>query len=210
MKGLYCLFLFLFILSQSIKSQENLDERVRKFLEEHRYQWREENISEEDGKVLYNLIIENSYKSALEIGTSTGHSTIWIAWALSKTGGRLITIEIDEKRYRKALSNFEKAGVSKFIDARLGDAHELIYTLDGPFDFIFIDADKSWYKNYAVALIPKLKVGGCLTSHNVLNRFMWGIREFLDYINSLPYMETKIEHSSRSGISVSFKKFDKR
>lgn len=207
MKGFYCFFLFLFILSQPIKSQENLDERVRKFLEEHKYQWKEENISEGDGKVLYNLIIENGYKSALEIGTSTGHSAIWIAWALSKTGGRLITIEIDEGRYRKALSNFEKAGVSRFIDARLGDAHELIYNLNGPFDFIFIDADKSWYKNYAIALIPKLKVGGCFTAHNVLNRFMWGIREFLDYINSLPGMETKIEHSSRGGISVSFKKF---
>ncbi len=206
MKGICYFFLFLFSLSQLTKSQENLDERVRKFLEEHKYQWREENISEADGKVLYNLIVENGYKSALEIGTSTGHSAIWIAWALSKTGGKLITIEIDEGRYRKALSNFEKAGVSEFIDARLGDAHELIYKLDGPFDFIFIDADKSWYKNYAVTLIPKLKVGGCLAAHNVLNRFMWGIREFLDYINSLPGIETRIEHSSRSGISISFKR----
>ncbi|MGQ9618321.1 MAG: O-methyltransferase [Candidatus Aminicenantia bacterium] len=175
-------------------------------MKEKRYQWREENISETDGKVLYNIILENNYKSAIEIGTSTGHSAIWIAWALSKTGGKLITIEINENRYRKALQNFERAGISSFIDARFGDAHELVYKIDGPFDFVFIDADKDWYKNYAIELIPKLRVGGCLTAHNVLNRYMWGIREFLDYIYSLPYMETKIDKSSRSGISISFKR----
>lgn len=202
------IFFIIFIFYSLIIALENLDEKVRKFLDEHRYMWREENISEEDGKVLYKLIVENGYKSALEIGTSTGHSAIWIAWAMSKTGGKLITIEIDESRYRKALTNFEKAGLSEFIDARLGDAHELVYKLEGPFDFIFIDADKGWYKNYALALLPKLKVGGCLTAHNVLNRYMWGIREFLDYINSLPNLETIIDRSSRSGISISYKKFD--
>lgn len=206
MKRFNFLFFFMVIFLKSIIAQENLDERVKKFLLEHRYMWREENISEEDGMVLYNLIVENGYKSALEIGTSTGHSAIWIAWALSKTGGKLITIEIDENRYRKALLNFEKAGLSKFIDAKLGDAHELVYKLEGPFDFIFIDADKEWYKNYAIALLPKLKSGGCLTAHNVSSRYMWGIREFLDYINSLPDLETRIDRSSRSGISISFKK----
>jgi len=64
----------------------------------------------EDGKVLYNLIIKGGYKSALEIGTSTGHSAIWIAWALSKTGGKLITIEIDEGRYRTALRISNRSG----------------------------------------------------------------------------------------------------
>lgn len=199
-------FLSFFIFSQFIIPQENIDEKVKKFLNEHKYKWREENVSETDGKILYNLIIEKGYKSALEIGTSTGHSAIWIAWALSKTGGKLITIEINEERYMKALANFEEASLSKFIEAKLGDAHELVYKLDGPFDFIFIDADKDWYKNYAIALIPKLKVGGCLTAHNVLNRFMWGIKEFLDYMYSLPNMETIINNSSRSGISISFKK----
>ena len=48
----------------------------------------------EDGPVLYDLIIKNTYTRALELGTSTGHSSIWFAWALSKTGGKLITIEL--------------------------------------------------------------------------------------------------------------------
>jgi len=88
--------------------------------------------------------IKNKYKKAIDIGTSTGLSAIWIAWALSKTGGKLITIEIDEGRHKKALVNFEQAGLSKYIDARLADAHDLVKELKGPFDFVFSDADKNY------------------------------------------------------------------
>jgi len=188
---------------------ENLDEKVKNFLESHRYRWRDMNVSEEDGKVLYNLIIENNYTKALEIGTSTGHSAIWIAWALSKTRGKLITIEINSSRYKQALENFEAAGLSEYIDARLADAHELVPKLEGPFDFVFCDADKNWYRNYLIAVYPKLDVGGCYTAHNVRGRRMWGIGEFLDYLDILPDMETTIDESSWSGISISYKKAQK-
>lgn len=166
------------------------------------------NVSASDGKILYDLIIKNNYKKALEIGTSTGHSAIWIAWALSKTGGKLITIEINEKRYRQALVNFEQAGLSDYIDARLADAHELVPQLEGSFDFVFCDADKGWYKNYLIAVLPKLEQGGCFTAHNVAGRLQRGIREFLDYLESLPHMETTIDRSSWAGISISYKKFE--
>ena len=96
------------------------------FLENRKGSWHDWNIPYADGKVLYDLVLKNNYKKALEIGTSTGLSTIWIAWALSKTGGRLITIEIDEGRYKEALANFKEAGVSDYIDARLANAHELV------------------------------------------------------------------------------------
>jgi predicted O-methyltransferase YrrM len=66
------------------------------------------NIPDVDGKLLYDIIIKNNYKSALEIGTSTGHSGIWIAWALSKTDGKLVTIEIDELICLYRLSPFIK------------------------------------------------------------------------------------------------------
>jgi len=88
-----------------------LDKRVRNFLESHRSQWRDWNVPYSDGKILHDLIIKNKYTRTLEIGTSTGHSAIWMAWALSKTGGRLITVEIDEGRYREALANFKEAGL---------------------------------------------------------------------------------------------------
>ena len=72
------------------------------------------NVPASDGKILYELIIKNNYKKALEIGTSTGHSAIWIAWALSKTGGKLITVEINEERYQEAIENFKETGLSDY------------------------------------------------------------------------------------------------
>ncbi|HBE42772.1 MAG TPA: methyltransferase, partial [Bacteroidales bacterium] len=159
------------------------------------------------------IIIKNGYKSALEIGTSTGHSGIWIAWALSRTGGKLITIDIDEGRHMRALENFKKAGLSEYIDARLADAHKLVKELKGPFDFVFNDADKEWYTNYFIEIDPKLTVGGCFTAHNVSERGRGyggygGQAEFLRYVRSLKNYETTVNNSG-GGVSISYKRSEK-
>ena len=193
---------------QDAEKERLIDQRVKKFLDKMKSRWRDLNVPEEDGKILNEIILQNKYKRALEIGTSTGHSAIWIAWALSKTGGKLITIEIDERRYRQALANFKEAGLSEYIDARLADAHQLVNELSGPFDFVFIDADKDWYTNYAKALIPKLEPRGCMTAHNVEEgRFgMRGTREYYEYMKSLPEFETSIHPRSQAGVAISYKK----
>ena len=190
---------------EELQVNKALDEKVEIFLETRKGEWHDWNVPYSDGKILYNLVIKNNYKKALEIGTSTGHSAIWIAWALSKTGGKLVTVEIDDDRYKRALANFKKAGLSGYIDARLADAHELVEKLKGPFDFVFVDADKDWSKNYFTALAPKLEVGGCFTAHNARNTGMEGIKEFLDYVNGLPNFKTTIDKTSRAGISISYK-----
>jgi predicted O-methyltransferase YrrM len=194
--------------SQDAEKERLMDQRVKKFLDKMESRWRDLNVPEEDGKILYEIILQNKYKRALEIGTSTGHSAIWIAWALSKTGGKLITIEIDKGRYRQALTNFKEAGLSDYIDARLADAHDLVNELSGPFDFVFIDADKGWYTNYAKALGPKLEPGGCMTAHNVEEgRFgMRGTREYYEYMKSLPEFETSLHPKSPAGMAISYKK----
>lgn len=189
-------------------SLKELDANVEKFLNETHWKWFDWNVSYEDGKVLYNLIIKNNYQWALEIGTSTGCSAIWMAWALTKTGGKLITIEMDEPRYKRALINFKKAGVEEWIEARLGDAHQLVKELKGPFDFVFTDADKEWYPQYFKEVDPKLVVGGCFTAHNV-NEGLVGIRKFLKHVKGLPTYQTTIDHSSHSGISISYKQSQK-
>ena len=130
---------------EDLNENEALDKKVKVFLEHRKGTWRDLSIPYSDGEILYYLVLKNRYKNALEIGTSTGLSAIWIAWALSKTGGKLITIEIDERRYKRALANFKEAGLSDYIDARLADAHDLVEELKGPFDFVFSDADKDWY-----------------------------------------------------------------
>jgi caffeoyl-CoA O-methyltransferase len=184
--------------------ENNLDRRVKAYLEENVNNWRDMNVPITDGKILYDLIVKNKYTDAVEIGTSTGHSAIWIAWALSKTGGKLITIEIDKNRWIQAKANFKKAGVEQYIDARLGDAHEMVPELPGEYDFVFSDADKYWYKNYFIAMDPKLEIGGCFTAHNTAMRGS-GISDFLEYIESLSHFKTTYAQNSRSGISISYK-----
>jgi predicted O-methyltransferase YrrM len=182
-----------------------LDKKVHAFLERHRGTWRDLNVPESDGRVLHNLILKGKYTRALEIGTSTGHSGVWIAWALAKTGGKLTTVEIDPRRHQTALANFKDAGLASYIDARLGDAHEIVPALPGPFDFVFSDADKDWYKNYLVAVWPKLLPGGCFTAHNVTGMVSTGIREFLAHLKTLPGAATTIDRSSSEGISITYK-----
>ncbi|MGD2121308.1 MAG: class I SAM-dependent methyltransferase [Gemmatimonadota bacterium] len=190
-----------------------LDARVRRFLDEHERSWRDANVPMSDGQALYDIVVEHGYTRALEIGTSTGHSAIWIAWALSKTGGKLITIEVDEGRHRQAVRNFEEAGLSEFINARLADAHELVPALPGPYDFIFMDADKDWYSQYFRDALPKLEVGGCFTAHNVSDRTsgrrgrgrgMSGTDEFVELLKATPNMDTEFVMRG-GGLSVSYK-----
>jgi caffeoyl-CoA O-methyltransferase len=203
------------VTAQVGKTTGDLDEKVKKFLDDHSREWYDMNIPAVDGQLLYDLIIKGNYKSAIEIGTSTGHSGIWIAWALSKTGGKLTTIEIDEVRYKTALENFRKAGLSKYIDARLADAHKLVKELKGPFDFVFSDADKEWYKNYFIELDPKLKIGGCFTAHNISIRnrggygSQGGTAAFYEYIRSLKNYETTVNIAG-SGMSISYKRAESK
>ena len=186
------------------------NEKVGASLDSQRGTKMDLNVPESNGKILYNLVIKNHYTRALEIGTLRGYSAIWIAQALSKTGGRLITIEIDSARYRQALANFEAAGLSAYIDARLVDAHDMVKELEGPFDFIFCDADKEGYKNYFIALYPKLAVGGCYAAHNVMGGsggFSWrsGTEDFYEYVKTFPDMDTTVDNTG-SGMSISYKK----
>jgi caffeoyl-CoA O-methyltransferase len=202
----------------------SLDVKVRQFMESRRYSWRDLNVPEVDGQALHDIVLKNGYKNALEIGTSTGYSGLWIALALSKTGGKLITIEIDKERHDEAVANFREAGVAKYVDARLGDAHTLVPALSGPFDFVFCDADKDWYKNYLSAALPKINVGGCFAAHNVSEGFPGGRGrggfgrgygggpgiDFLEFARSFPNLDTKVlELRGSGGLAVSYKKAEK-
>ncbi|MCP4312484.1 MAG: methyltransferase [Bacteroidetes bacterium] len=193
------------IKAQTLKENPGLDKKVEKFLEEHAGQWYNMNVPARDGQLLYDLIIQGNYKSALEIGTSTGHSGIFIAWALSKTGGKLITIDKNESSHKTAFKNFKEAGLSDYIDARLADAHTLVKELEGPFDFVFSDADKNWYKNYFMDVDPKLIVGGCYTTHNIRDSHRDGNQKYLEYIRSLKTYETTL-NSAGGGVLISYKR----
>jgi predicted O-methyltransferase YrrM len=192
---------------QALRATPDLDHQVASFLDVERDRWDYLNVPYQDGKVLHDLAVRLGAKRILEIGTSTGHSTIWLAWAAAKTGGMVTTIEIDRGRHERALANFRRAGVSAFVDARLGDAHELVKTLPGPWDFVFQDADKAWYLQYFLDLDPKMAPGGCYTAHNVARPTAREVREFLARVRSDPRYDTRLAvGASSEGISVSCRK----
>lgn len=208
------LFLFLSTCTFGQKSlkespdDSDLDRKVKAFLKNKKGKWRDLNVPTSDGKLLYDIIIKNGYTQGIEIGTSTGHSSIWIAWAFSKTGGKLTTIEIDKVRYEEALKNFEEAGLSQYIDARLANAHDLVQELPGPFDFAFNDADKDWYTNYFKDLADKIKSKGCFTAHNVRpqgRRGMAGAQAYLDYVLTQDDFKTTVNNTG-GGLAISYKK----
>jgi predicted O-methyltransferase YrrM len=96
---------------------------------------------------------------------------------------------------------------------RNADAHQLVKDLPGPFDFVFIDADKNWYINYAKALIPKIEPGGCLAAHNVEERasayggeYLSDTDRYFQDMRDRPDFETRVHPGSRAGIAMSYKK----
>jgi len=213
------LLLGILIISPSCEAQttkkettnsSNLDMEIKSFLEKRQGTWTDYNVPFEDGQQLEKLIVENNCKTVLEIGTSSGHSTIWLAKAVAQTGGKVITIEIDKGRHEKAKRNFEEAGVSHLIDARLGDAMQIIPMLTETFDFVFSDATWSTqpaegYTTFFKLCEPKLQVGGLYTMHNVTDGYGDDGR-FFKYLEKLGSYETKIIKVSHNGISVSRKK----
>jgi len=187
------------------RTTREFDARVQAFLEAKRPHWSRGinywNIRYEDGQALHDLVVRRGYKRLLEVGTSTGHSAIWLGWAAAKTGGRLVTIEIDRERHAEALRNFREAGVETYIDARLADAHGLVRTLHGPWDLVFQDADKDWYLNYWHDLKGKIAVDGCYVADNVLRPADPAVGRFVASARSDPSFETSvIDHGSGEGL----------
>ncbi|MBT3200329.1 MAG: O-methyltransferase [Phycisphaerales bacterium] len=163
------------------------------------------NVPVQDGRLLRLLAESTGAKQVVEIGTSNGYSGIWICLALRKTGGKLITHEIDEKRAKLARENFKRAGVEKLVTLVFGDAHKEIANIKAPVDMIFLDADKSGYIDYLKKLLPKVRPGGLIIAHNVRSQ-AGSMKPYLEAINTDKNLETLYLHMSGTGVSVSMKK----
>lgn len=182
-------------------SPKSVEAKAMQFLEERRHTWSKGvnywNVSYEDGQLLHDLVVKQKARRILEVGTSTGHSTVWLAMAAAKTGGKVTTIEIDPERHAEAKRNFALAGVAHLVDARLADAHDLVKALPGPWDFVFQDADKNWYLNYWNDLKGKMADGGCYTADNVLRPDAVEVTQFVKAAQSDPKFTHRTERGSR-------------
>src|SRR5215472_18000749 len=127
------------------------------------------NVSPVQGKLLHMLARLQGARNILEIGTLGGYSAIWLARALP-AGGRLITLEANPKHAEVARANIARAGLTDVVDLRLGKAIETLPQLAaeklGPFDLIFIDADKPGYPDYLFWALELSQPGSLIIADN--------------------------------------------
>jgi predicted O-methyltransferase YrrM len=148
------------------------------------------NVARQEGQLLHLLARYGRARRILEVGTSFGYSALWLGLALAETGGRLTTIDINPERLELARENLRRAGLSGRVTCREGDGHALVRTLPGPFDLVFLDADKDGNLDYFQQLHPgKLAPGGLLAAHSVLTmgHFM---KDFLEALRARPDFDT--------------------
>ncbi len=143
------------------------------------------NISHQTAEFISMLIKISKVKNVLEIGTSNGYSTLWIADALkdSNTGGHLTTIEFYEKRQSIARENIENCNLSDYVTFKQGRALEIIPELDFVPDMVFIDANKAEYIQYFDLLKDKLPTGAIILADNVVSHAA-KVADFLETIKN--------------------------
>ncbi len=124
-------------------------------------------VQPEEGRFLQFLAATSQAQRAVEIGTLGGYSGVWIARGLPQ-GSKLITLEVEPAHAAVSQEHFELAGVADRVEIRVGNAHDLLPGLaaEGPFGFVFIDAEKQGYPSYLDWTLENLRPGGILAAHN--------------------------------------------
>jgi predicted O-methyltransferase YrrM len=164
------------------------------------------NLEPETAEVLVLLLTIARVRRLLEIGTSNGYSTIWIAATLGAVGGRIISIERSAEKHRQAQDNMTRLGLSQFVDLRLGDATEIVASLTGPFDCVFYDADRVSAPQQLDLLLPKLSPRALLLADNALSH----PEQISGYLASIARLDRTVHMvlNVGKGLSVAFRDWD--
>jgi len=157
-------------------------------------------IGSEKGKILADVIHETKPKRILEIGTLVGYSTIVMAKEL-ESDAEIVTIEIDEHEAELARKNISEAEVRPSIRVLVGDALDIISTLSGTFDVVFIDAEKSEYLDYLRLIECNIHTGSVIVADNT-NISAYSMRRYLDYVRNSGGYESKAVGWGEMEVSV--------
>lgn len=152
-------------------------------------------------RFVHGLVLASGAKRCVEIGTSYGHSGLWIGSAAAANGGTLVTIDRDPRKSDIAAEFFAEAGLAQVITCRTGLAIEILAGLEGPVDWVLNDADKENLSQYVELLYPKMPVGGMIvtdnaTSHEIVrDRFCGWIRGDARFVSALADVGNGLEIS---------------
>ncbi|TVS20679.1 MAG: methyltransferase domain-containing protein [Planctomycetaceae bacterium] len=160
-----------------------------------------------DAAMLRILVQATGAKRGVEVGTATGYGAILMGLGFERTGGHLITVDIDPKMVAATRANLKQVGLEDVVTVIEGDALEVLPQLEGEFDFVYLDAVKSDYLKYFRALEPKLVPGAVIVADNVI-RSARAMADFIEAVNGSPdYLSTTIraDDSKRDGMMVIYK-----
>lgn len=167
-------------------------------------------VSAAQGRLLELLVRMSGARSVLEVGTLAGYSTIWLARGLP-AGGTVLTLELDPHHAQVARDNLDRAGLSDAVEVRVGPAAETLATLTGPYDLVFIDADKAGTAAYFTAALRLSRPGTVIVVDNVVRRGavtdtsatdadVLGVRAFAELVAHEPRVRaTAIQTVGRKG-----------
>jgi predicted O-methyltransferase YrrM len=166
------------------------------------------NTTPGDAMLLRILVQSRGAKRGVEVGSATGYGALHMGVAFERTGGKLITIDIDPEMVRQCRANVKQAGLDATVTVVEGDALKVLPTLEGEFDFVFLDALKRDYLKYLKALEPRLKPGAVVVADNVI-RSAGDMPDYLKHVETGGDYETVIVRASGEkgdGLAISYKR----
>ncbi len=178
------------------RNDEQEQDRSRKML----------NLEPETAHLLSVLVRSSRRTRLLEIGTSNGYSTIWLAWATHMVGGHVISIDRDKHKQALADANLRRAGLRDVVELIHGDATQVVAELAGPFDCVFFDADRLSAPSQLALLLPKLTVEALLFADNVLSHPQ-EIADYLAAVEALPQFDHLVVPVGK-GLSIAYRQKD--
>jgi predicted O-methyltransferase YrrM len=155
-----------------------------------------------------NLLIRiTNAKRIIEVGTSIGYTALWLGEAARATGGQVIGMEMIAAKHAQALANIARAGLSDVVEVRLGDAKQIVPELSGPIDLVFLDAMPDDAIAYFDALLPKLRLGGCIVTDNITEPpvFQETMRRYQEHVRSHPNVRScllSIGHGEEMSVRI--------
>jgi predicted O-methyltransferase YrrM len=151
------------------------------------------NLEPESGALLNLLVRALGARDVLELGTSNGVSTLWLAEALASTGGRLVSVELDADRSRAAAENLERAGLDGVVELRTGDAADALRDSAGDaWDVVFLDAERPHYPGYWLDLARVIRPGGLIVADNAISHAEQ-MQPFRDVVEADPRTTTALD-----------------
>jgi predicted O-methyltransferase YrrM len=178
---------------RGVENDERETDRSRRML----------NLERDTARLVSLLVRSSRARRVLEVGTSNGYSTIWLASAVADAGGRVVSIDRNAEKQAMARENLRRAGLADSVDLRLGEASRVVQELSGPFDLVFFDGDRTSAPHQLGLLLPKLAAAVLLLADNVFSHAA-EIAEYLSAVTRLDGFDHVVVPIGK-GLSVAYR-----